>query len=435
MPDLLLVPPRHREHMDAHREPHRPSSQVWNMHIRRPSQHTHRAAERAVRIGWVLVATVLMVSLAACSGQVPAAGPSETATPSQEVVAALVAPPIGIVLDAPTTADQGYPVTITGYLRRLELPVAANVLLDLGDGTSRRISVGGAGTFSVQHTYGRPGPYQVAAVATSDGLSPNAVEQSIVVNPRRIVFIQGVNSSSRCPDGAGFLTKAPQWLEAGLVADLADRAIFLSPDQFSYFSYSGRYCELAGSAPDYEASDTCASLSEVQSARLMTLVKAIGPGKVTLVGYSMGGLLAAYTVAANPEWAQERIASIITFDSPLGGIGLRRTTVLGVEGLFDSDCGPRTSAVGEMGEGSGTVRVASRASTIVPVYSVDATSTESGTFGRAEAVPGSAATLPGAAAHLEVSQRHSAIWNDPGAAVTAKVRFVVCAVLVDQRCT
>ncbi|MCA9830958.1 MAG: Mbeg1-like protein [Dehalococcoidia bacterium] len=386
-------------------------------------------ASRASRLAMTLVAIAAVMALVACSSR------PEARTPQELKVPPALPPPVGIVLAAPSIADQGYPITVTGYLRRLELPVAAHVLVDFGDGTASQITVGGGGSFAVEHTYRRPGSFTVVAVAHADELSPNAVEHPIVVNPRRIVFIQGVNSSSHCPDGAGFLTRAPEWLEPGLVADLGAHGLVVSEDQFSYFSYSGRYCGLAGSAPDYEVSDTCASLSDVQAAHLMTLVKAIGPGKVTLVGFSMGGLLAAYTVAANPDWAHERIASVLTFDSPLGGIGFTRTTFLGADGVFGPDCGPRSSALDDMGEGSAVVRTAALAPDVIPVYTVDATSAEPGTFGRIEAVPGSAATLRGAAAHLEVSQRHGAIWNDPGDAVDAKVRFVVCAIVVAPACT
>jgi pimeloyl-ACP methyl ester carboxylesterase len=262
----------------------------------------------------------------------------------------------------------------------------------------------------------------------------------VQVAPRKLVFIQGMNSESRCPDGEHFLDRAPEWLAASFATDAHLReALVLDAGNFAYFSYSGEYCEGAtgagGGAPSYRWGDTCASIDNGSAASLKALIDELSPSRVTVIGHSMGGLVAAYLAVSEPEWARDHIVSIVTFDSPLGGIDGFRAEVLALYRMRSDGCGRSSAAMDDLRAGSEVTRVAAGAARVVPFFTLDGDSKESAAFGIAEAVPNGRTEIAGAMLHLRVDEEHSAIWSDAPreGSGAGKAAFVTCALLADAR--
>jgi pimeloyl-ACP methyl ester carboxylesterase len=245
-----------------------------------------------------------------------------------------------------------------------------------------------------------------------------------------------MNSTSKCPDGKGFTTRAPEWLEPHLLESANVAGMRFAAGDFAFFSYSGRWCDGdAFGAADYSASDTCAGIDDRHAKRLRDFIERLGPGRVTIVAHSMGGLVAAYLIGSDEAWARAHIASVATFDSPLRGINLLRTGVLGAGGVFDGDCGLNSDAVRDLWDDSSVVKTAARAASIVPFFTSDATDDEGHLFGLVEAVPGKYTNLDGQVAHARFGEKHSSTWTKAGDDVEKKQRFVACAVsLATARC-
>lgn len=202
---------------------------------------------------------------------------------------------------------------------------------------------------------------------------------------------------------------------------------------FRYFSYSGRYCGGSdgsdGAPADYSEGDTCSGIAGVNAARLRTLIDS-APGKVTLVAHSMGGLLAAYAIAADPAWALRHVASVVTFDSPLGGLDGVRKTVLGGYSLFQGGCGRGSHSMQDLDGGSEVVRAARAAGSIVPFYTLDGSGGESRAFGVTQAVPGDRTHIASEVMHVAVNEEHSEVWSrSPVAKTAAKAVLVECALM------
>jgi pimeloyl-ACP methyl ester carboxylesterase len=211
------------------------------------------------------------------------------------------------------------------------------------------------------------------------------------------------------------------------VADLPSQgSVDIGSDDFAYFSYSGEHCE-GGVFADYEEDDTCEGLDRA-AALLRTQIDALAPSRVTVLSYSMGGLLTAYLAASDPAWAAERIASIVTFDAPLEGLDGFRGAVFASYNLFSDGCGARSDASGDLDDDSNVVEVARGAAAVVPLYTLDGTKDESRALGFAEAVPSGRTTLEGAVVHVEVPEAHSDTWNDaPSGKTAVKGMLVGCA--------
>lgn len=160
---------------------------------------------------------------------------------------------------------------------------------------------------------------------------------------RRILLIDGIDSTSDCPPGGGAS------LPAGFVANREFVRNLLPGDglrvEVGGFSYSGRYldCSTATSyagpdvhafgalrrpsqsAPDvwvpgYGPGDTCQGVERF-SARLAqelrTLATQYPDDEIHLVGFSLGGLVAARGVMSLPSDLLTRIRSLIVLDSPV----------------------------------------------------------------------------------------------------------------------
>jgi len=383
----------------------------------------------------VVFAAVALIAVSCGSAedrtsQLPWETPSPTAPPTPTPI-----PPPEIVLASSFEAHQGYVFEAEGQVRTPD-GSTPTVTADFGDGTSEPVSVGPDGRFRVVHRYASASSHELhvrAESATGAASSRATVE----VIPRKVVFIQGMNSESRCPDGDRFLDRAPAWLAAHFAADEAFLGqLHIDDSHFVYFSYSGEYCDgsagIDGAAPAYEWGDTCESIDGGSADRLKALIDGLAPSRVTIVAHSMGGLVAAYLAASEPEWAREHIASIVTFDSPLAGIDRMRVEVLGFYRMGGGGCGRGSPAMSDLRSGSEVTRVAAEAARIVPFFTLDGQRRESRAFGIAEAVPNGRTEMDGAVLHLRVNEAHSEVWSDPPSGETLpKATLVACALLAD----
>ena len=373
-----------------------------------------------------LLIVLFVLFAAACSAgkDTPTVLPGETASPTPR-------PSLEILLDPGFEAHQGFLFEAEGRVRNPESS-ALTVTVDFGDGTSETVPVAPDGTFRVVHRYAMASSHELRVRA--EGATASA---TVEVHPRKVVFIQGMNSESRCPDGGRFLDRAPAWLAAHFAADEALReSLEVDASDFVYFSYSGEYCDgstgVNGSAPDYGWSDTCESIDGGSAERLKELIDALAPSRVTIVAHSMGGLVAAYLAASEPEWAREHIASIVTFDSPLAGIDRMRAEVLGFYRMGGGGCGRGSAAMDDLRSGSEVTRVAAGAAHVVPFFTLDGQRRESRALGIAEAVPNGRTEVDGAMLHVRVNEAHSEVWSHPPDDGTlAKATLVACALLAD----
>lgn len=339
-----------------------------------------------------------------------------------------------VSLEVPGAVHQGLAARIAGRVAASGAGVVT-VRVDFGDGESAEAPVEPGGRFAVEHTYLAAGYARAIVTAAGATGSGNAALAMDVV-PRRLVFVQGMNSNSACPAGRHFLDRAPEWVAA---ATGQAGPLLLAPGSAAFFSYSGGYCggasAVTGAAPDYGEGDTCGGIAASAAPRLRALIDALAPAKVTVVAHSMGGLVTAYLAASDPSWARDHIVSVVTFDSPLGGIDGGRAELLGLSSIPDGGCGRDTKAMDDLRAGSAVTRAAANAGAVVPFFTLDGDSGEDAVFGWSEAVPGSRTSLVHEAAHLKVREDHSAIWTRaPGNGTSAKGAFVACALMPSVPC-
>ena len=360
-------------------------------------------------------------------------------TPDGAIHAVAVRPAPSLAIAPAFATDQGATLEATAYVadRRGD---EIEVTIDYGDGTIERTWAGVSGRVQLAHTYRRGGDYEVTVTARALG-GEAAAASTVTVAPRHIVYVQGMNSESECPGGQHFLDRAPGWLAPYYAEDPALAAVMdLDESNFVYFSYSGRYCDgsdgTTGAAPDYGKGDTCEGIEHNAGPRLRALIDGLPPGRVTVVAHSMGGLLTAWAIGDDPEWARERIASVVTFDSPLGGVDRMRREVLGFLSWGSDLCGRGSQSIDDVSNGSSVLAVAREAAFVVPFYTVDGTADETEAFGIAEAVTGGNTIIEGSRAHWQVDEEHNAIWSRTPTELDDrdKRRFVVCAILNDPVC-
>lgn len=390
------------------------------------------------RLAPLLAAAALVVACSSSEG--PDTGtPPGTAAAGASSPAAAATPIVTIAAPASAAADQGVLFMLSA---RLDGPPSTTVSVDFGDGTPPVATEGqGGATVAASHVFARGGQFE-AKITARDGESVRATATSLVrVAARKVLFVQGINSQSSCPDGRSFLEYAPAWVGEALPASTALREhLRLSAADFVFFSYAGTYCDggdgANGAVPSYRSGDTCASIERNHAPRLRALIDELAPARVTIVAHSMGGVVAAYLVASDPLWASQHVASIATFDSPLGGVDLARDNVLAGYGFLANGCGSRSAAVGELRSGSAVVRLAEAAAVVVPFYTLDATAGERATLGLAQTVPGGSTRLPGERLHWTADDGHSGIWSrapEPGEAMDRRA-FIACALLAAATC-
>jgi len=367
-----------------------------------------------------LALLLLTAAWSACTDDGPAANVRALREPAWPELSEA---PATMLFERATAGDENVAHRISGTVQGAS--EGAMLSVDFGDGSpTQRVAVHAGGAFASDHVYASNGSFRVAA-RTIEG-RPAYAETEVVVRPRHVVFVQGMNSESRCPDGARFADRAPSWVREQVQASHAER-----PNVYRYFSYSGRYCGGGdgsnGAAAEYSGGDTCEGIAAVYAPRLRALIEAVD-GRVTVFAHSMGGLLAAYLVASDPAWAKDHIASVVTFDSPLGGLDGVRKSVLGGYSLFDGGCGRGAAAMDDLDGGSAVVSTAKGAGSVVAFYTLDGGSGESEVFGLAEAVPGDRTHIAAEVAHAEVDEEHSEVWSKrPGGSSSEKTRLVACA--------
>ena len=175
-----------------------------------------------------------------------------------------------------------------------------------------------------------------ASVTNPNGdITSNAVTTSWQASATTVLFIQGIGSSSTCPNSTDFKGRV-SWLRNAISA--------VTPgDKFLYYAYRSPYTKDAscsgGNNPAYKNLDSCWSIDDTyrsglrtkqvsgggEASRLATWLTSYLKGHstehISIVAHSEGGVLAAYTVKAKLSTAYaNRIRSIVTMDSPLRGI-------------------------------------------------------------------------------------------------------------------
>jgi pimeloyl-ACP methyl ester carboxylesterase len=304
--------------------------------------------------------------------------------------------------------------------------------LDFGDGSPRRVVGGDTIAATYTHTYERPGAYTVIASLTDPRGATSVVERPVEVMPRKVLFVQGYGSESRCPDGGGFASRVATWAPALLDGDVVPIA---GPGDLLYASYSGRWCDggdgTNGAFADYGSDDTCNGVDSPGgiAGRLRAQVDALAPARVTIIGHSMGGLAAAWLVGSDPAWARRHIASVVTFDSPLAGVPTLNMAVLRIAG----DCGFGSDANDDLSDRNQAIIAAvSGAGAVVPFYNLDATDREGVLFiDLRQPVPSDRTHIAGEVLHWQLATTHNGIWNHAPADETLGpvVRTVVgCAI-------
>lgn len=358
--------------------------------------------------------------------------------------AAQVAARTNLAITAPDSlrADQAITLAFEATVSGAATPVK-QAQVDWADGTAPESVAVEGGRLRLSHTYARSGTFVARLSAqASDGRSVRQ-DVRVEVSPRKIVFIQGINSESFCPNGADFAPRAPAWVGNFLATDAPLRArIDTTSGAFVYFSYSGRYCGggdgTHGEFADYQGTDTCVGVSgsDGAAAKLKALIDRLAPSKVTVLAHSMGGVVTAYLAASEPQWAKEHIVSVVTFDSPMGGAPKLNLETMSLLAGVSGGCGRNTRSVRDLADTDNPVAVmASAAAHAVPFYNLDATDREGPAFGIREAVPSVSTHLDGERANWQVATTHTPIWNLPPVSAVHDVRqLVACALVAAETC-
>jgi Tol biopolymer transport system component len=258
---------------------------------------------------------------------------------------------------------------------------------DRHTGLTERVSVDGSGNQanarSQHHAIGADGRYVAFRSAASNlvpGDGPSSwdifvrdrcPDGSCVEPPpapnRDIVFVRGIDSTGECD-------RADAWVESYLNSSTG-KSFFanLRIGKYLHFNYAGGGSyDCPRSDPAYTQVDTCDGVAKA-AGELKDLIDSQATAKVTIVTHSMGGLVSAYLVAKNQDWAKSHVASVVTFDGVLGGLSnpmeWGKTFNTACTGVGDV---PATSLT-EMAETHQVVRDAAGAAAYVPFYPLDAT--------------------------------------------------------------
>jgi pimeloyl-ACP methyl ester carboxylesterase len=185
-------------------------------------------------------------------------------------------------------------------------------------------------------------------------------------NARDIVFIEGIDSEGSCDN-------AQKWVQDYLETEPGKSFFSATPiGTYFHFNYNGGGSySCAGTSGDYHAYEsihTCDGIPK-SAQELKGLIDAQASNKVTILAHSMGGLVSAYMVAKNQDWARSHIASVVTFDSPLRGLSNLTLDAL----ALPSVCPRETGSIADMAQGGAVVNAAAEAAKVVPFYTLDAT--------------------------------------------------------------
>lgn len=390
---------------------------------------------------WLIVALAAAAFTVACAGDRPVeraglaqpAAPEPTATPTPIPNRAPV-----ISIRAIQGADQGLALQASGSFSDAD-DSSWMAAADFGDGEGTTpLALDGNG-FTLRHTYAKAGSFEARISITDAHGNRSETRTTVAVAPRKVLFVQGIDSESGCPGGRGFAGRAPQWVADALASDSeVAQVASLGPPSFVYFSYSGVYCGggdgTHGEFADYSASDTCGGISGPGGAgeRMRSLIDRLAPSKVSIVGHSMGGLIAAYLAGLDPDWARAHIAGVVTLDSPLSGVPRLNLDVLALSSAIGDGCGGGSKSMRELSDGDNEVtRIAAGAGQVLPFYNLDATEKEGPLFGIRQAVPGGNTRLDGEVVNWKVGTSHSGLWSSDtkaSAGTMEKGRMVACGI-------
>ena len=193
------------------------------------------------------------------------------------------------------------------------------------------------------------------------------------VNRRDIVLIRGITSEGRC-DGLN------DWVPSYFESNEA-RALFshISIAKYLNFSYAGGGSYSCPQSPDsppaYDAFDTCDGVSKAAE-ELKAMIDQDATNKVVIFGHSMGGIVSAYMVSTNPDWAREKVSSVVTLDSPLKGVSELEASLSANWPLFWECTYDETdpdNSLSQLTQSSSVIQSLQDAATIVPFYNLDAT--------------------------------------------------------------
>lgn len=361
---------------------------------------------RILRSLFPLCAAVFAAAAVACGG-----GKQEEQPTAQVREPNL--PPV-ISLAVPAAIHEGFTTTLAVSVIDPEGGRVA-VRIEVGNTGSTKFALPAAdGAFSLDH-YFASGGFQLVRVVARDETGKEAIALRVLrVAERRIIVVQGFESESSCERAA----RVPGWVRSFLASGSTGEFVAVSSLDVMSFSYSGRWCDggdgTNGATADYGGEDTCSGIEGPDGAalRLRQLIDAAAPSRVTVVGHSMGGLVATYLAGSDPAWARERIASIVAFDSPLQGVPRVNLEVLRLS-TVDGGCSWNSRSLEDLSDGGNDVLdVAALATTAVPVYTVDATEKEGPFGGIRQAVPGGRTHLDGEWAAFKVGAGHNGSWWD-----------------------
>ncbi len=259
--------------------------------------------------------------------------------------------------------------------------------------------------------------------------------------PRKVIVLQGINSSSNCTDDP----RTPEdermvgrvaWVRETLQGRDVAQYVQYAEEDFFYFDYGAGYCpddpetpEIDESKnPNYSKIFTCvngvARSSNILDLLITRILQINDETQIDIIGHSMGGVIAAYWVATHQDDSRlKNIHSVITFDSPLQGLEGSKVTVGKLLTCLGDD-----TAWNELHEDSDVMRTIQerQPDTIVPLVTIRAVGDISVTDSRA--------TLPGEWRDLHRPMgSHSELWSDPIPDALRLVAFAVSTDLHDDR--
>lgn len=269
------------------------------------------------------------------------------------------------------------------------------------------------------------------------------IDTQFSASNRKVIFIQGINSKSECPFG-NFFKERVDWLVSYLTGEDASgrwvqRYVNLFPwnwpysyGDFRYLSYSGNY-DTETKLACYQSTDTCTGIQAAAN-RLDDLISnslANDPStRFDLVAHSMGGLVAALWAAQHPDTARDHVNSVVTFDSPLQGVGRKEAMALGTLNWAWAGaqaCNATDQSVRDLIYTSEVVKQAGPAGGVVPFYTIDATAKD---LVWIEFVPGERTRIGGDdQRHVSAERTHSGVWEwpNPEEAAQDRAHVLECA--------
>ncbi|MGI8925156.1 MAG: hypothetical protein ACR2HN_00750 [Tepidiformaceae bacterium] len=380
------------------------------------------------------VALLLLVGmwLSACADGAPPPAAPIVARPA---AAPVIVPPPLVDAGSPALLDEGVPFERAGSVHGSDGP-SWLATVDYGDGGGAEpLELLPGGRFALRHLYAGDGEYTVTVTVAGSGGRGVAV-LPVTVAPLRVVFIAGLNSEGGCGGGADAHGQGPGWVREALAGARTPGLAVGEAADFIAFSYSGRWCGggdgSRGERADYSGGDTCTGIDGPggSAARLRSLVESLGAGRVMIAGHSMGGLIAAHLAGSDPAWARAHIASIVTFDAPLGGVPRVNLTLLRMAGNMGGGCDFDSEAMHDLEDGGNPVlKVARVAAGAVPMYTIDSTKKDDYLRVLRQAVPGDRTHIEGERMHEAVDEDHQSVWTNAGQGRSAagKAALLRCA--------